>query len=373
MKLSINQNHLLLFKAAFSDAKAAKAALQQWQNEQLWEDLDWTTRSILPLLAIRFPKDSSCFDRYKTYYQRNWVDNLIKFEKLNIIFKELSLAKIPICLLKGSAMMLYYYKNMGMRPVSSDIDILFPEECLLNAMQILEKHGLQPTSVYKYSGAEFKQQVLTKDKNIINFHHAINYNSQDLHIDVHWKISPYLKDAHFYQLRSRMQAISLNDCTVYLLSLEEQFIHTCFHGMSQLSSYQKLWWLMDVLFLLDNKRFKFDWKKVYDFSVQYDVNLYIINALELIKEINPKLVPHELEFYFVQKQKFNMAKLHYNISHQHNKYIRQLGSYYRIFYTHQIGALKKINPIVFMHFIKNYFGFSSTLEAIKHIFKQKKS
>jgi hypothetical protein len=365
--------HLLLFKAGFSEAGEAQEALQQWQQHYQRTDLDWTTRSILPLLVQRFPKSNPDFDRYRAYYQQTWLVNLVKFNKLNIILKQFNEAQIPVCLLKGSAMLLHYYKNMGMRPGASDIDLLIPKESLLAAMQILERHKMKPTSIYKHSGPQFSQLLVNQDEHILRFHHAINYNSLDMNIDLHWRMSPYLKDIDFSSLKPRMQTITLNQQPVYLLSLADHFIHTCFHGMSQISSSQKLWWLMDLLYLLDNEHLNLDWDGVYVLSKQFKVEAYVMAALDIVKAINPHLVPEELVLYYQQSQSTKKSLLQFKLQHHQIKLIKQLSSYYYMFYANQPRGLQRINPLLFMRFIQNYFGFTSTKEVMAHFLRQKRN
>lgn len=367
----LNEKHLILFKAAFDTEPSASKALLKWQGLYQNKDLDWTTRSLLPLLVQRFPKSIPNFERYRTYYQQTWLENFIKFKKFQTILNKLNAANIPVCLLKGSAMLLHYYKNLGMRPGASDIDLFIPKESLFEAIKVLEECGLKANSVYKYNGSQYRQHIINQDKNILRFHHAINYSCLNMDIDLHWKLSPYLRNSDFSNLKPSMQTITLNQQNVYLLSLAHHFIHISFHGMSQITSCQKLWWMMDILYLLSQYKSKIDWQSVYKISKKHHIEKYILHTLYEINRINSSLTPQELLKHYQKKNIPFISILKFKLHHQNIKYIRQFISYYSIFFNNQPSLMRRLNPFIFISFIQNYFGFSSKKAIFKHLYKQR--
>jgi len=366
----LSSKQLLLFKAAFAEKEDALNALEQWKIQHDSGDLDWATRSLLPLLVQRFPKQTPDFNRYRRYYQQTWLNNLLKFNKLRSLLKELHDANIPVCLLKGAAMLLHYYKNMGMRPGISDIDLLIPRSSLPLAINILERNGMCATSVYKHAGPNFAKLVRNQDSQIMLFHHAINYDSLDMNIDLHWRMSPYIPKVDFESLRKNMQVMVINQHPVYLLSIEDHFVHTCFHGATQISVHAKLWWIMDMLYLLSNQKKTIDWNQVYVLSKRYKVDGYIANALEIVRLINPKLLPTLLLSKYQKSFVTKIRLLQFKIHHHKIKLIKQLFCYHYLFRANQSSYIRSVNPLAFFTFIQDYFGFSSATEVMRHVKNQ---
>ena len=358
----LSKKHKLLFQASFLEKEEALIALNEWKKHYQRSDLDWTTRSILPLLVQRLPKNMTDFDRYRSYYQQTWLLNLVKLARLKKILNDLANADVPVCLLKGTTMLVYYYKNMGMRPGMSDVDLLIQKSALPRAMKVLESHGMVPSSVYRHTGPEFRNLISKRDSCVLKYHHAINYNILDMNIDLHWRVSPYIKSSSFDNLRERMQVIPLGEKFVYMLSPEEHFIHTCFHGIAQISSHCKLWWVIDILYLLANKKDLFDWESVFKLSQSYKVDAYVMHALIVISEINIKLSPDTLLMRYQESLITKFRCIQFSLHHHKIKFVKQFCCYYYLFCSNQSSKLNYFNPILFVRFIKSYFGFSSLKE-----------
>lgn len=365
----IEEKHQLLFKAAFGPEHIIKSAFDQWMQQYSLTDLDWSSRFILPLLVQYFPEKPKVFDKFTRYYQQTWLDNLKRIDQLKFLINDFHKHSIPVCLLKGTAMLLFYYKNFGMRPGISDTDMLVPMGKLTDAIKILKEHGYRPVSTFRHSGHAFEKRVMDRDANIMRYHHAITYQKGNDNIDLHWKCSPLIKNSYYEALSPNMQKLVLEGNPVYALSPEYQIMHISLHGVTQISDWKKTWWIIDLLYLLKSGKHVINWEKLYALVKQYHSEPFFIEAMKTIYDINPQLIP--LSDSSLSKRLPTSKFLQYqnNLMQSSRKTLRQLGFYSCLFSrSHTPFRLKS-----FFHsfiFLKAFFGFQRKTDIFAHIFKE---
>src|SRR5690606_26825474 len=79
----------------------------------------------------------------KSVYRHTWSRNQMLFSRGKEALKALQAASIPAALLKGAAMTLGYYRDLGLRALG-DIDILVPFAEAQKALELLIGLGFRP-------------------------------------------------------------------------------------------------------------------------------------------------------------------------------------------------------------------------------------
>lgn len=365
----IEEKHQLLFKAAFGPEHITKSAFDQWMQQYSLTDLDWSSRFILPLLVQYFPEKPKVFDKFTRYYQQTWLDNLKRIDQLKFLINDFHMRSIPVCLLKGTAMLLFYYKNFGMRPGISDTDMLVPRDKLIDAIKILKEHGYRPVSTFRHSGHAFENHVMQGDANVMRYHHAITYQKGNDNIDLHWRCSPLIKGSYYEGLATNMQKLVLEGNPVYALSPEYQVMHISLHGVTQISDCKKTWWIIDLLYLLKSKKHVINWEKLCAVVKQYHSEPFFIEAMKVIYDINPHLLPLSPSSLAKTLPASKLLRWQNNLMQSSRKTLRQLG-FYSCLFSRSLTPFGWRSFLQAFVFLKAYFGFQRKTEVFARIFNK---
>src|ERR1700730_5129597 len=142
----------LLLQACFLDGPDAIAAWTQWRGHVDPEQLDEDSSRLLPMLYDALRKHGISdpgMGRLKNAYRQTWYDNTLRFHLAATVLRALHEAGIQTMLLKGPALVLRYYGDVGLRPME-DVDILVPTHLGPAAIDILK--GLGWTPVFELVG-----------------------------------------------------------------------------------------------------------------------------------------------------------------------------------------------------------------------------
>ncbi|MCD6291042.1 MAG: nucleotidyltransferase family protein [Anaerolineae bacterium] len=121
------------------------------RGTSLGADWDWVVedpdlRSLLPLIHYAFPDDAlplsdAARQRCAQAYYHTASRNTLIYQELSRVLDILGASPpIPVILIKGSALALTLYPNIGLRPMS-DVDMLVPEDRLDEAVERLQASG----------------------------------------------------------------------------------------------------------------------------------------------------------------------------------------------------------------------------------------
>lgn len=248
MTLTLNQT--LLLKSCFLDQ--GTDYFNQWLSLFDESDLDQHTRAVIPILSSAIPIDliSPMLNRkLARYKQQSWLLNSKKWQQLKPIFYELSQVGVTCCLLKGAAMTLFYYQNIGQRPEHADIDILIKKEDINHVVNVLKKHGftLQPSFLWNRNELE---HTVCQGGAVLNSLHALHYVKDRLVIDVHWHLLPIIHPICYRALENSMLAQAKFGTKLYYLCPEMQLIHAATHAAIQNTECQSINGTIDLCYLL---------------------------------------------------------------------------------------------------------------------------
>ena len=155
-----------LLRAALLSGPAALQAWQVWkdQNGDL-DRLDSGSRRLLPLLFFNLRANRVSDPQMaplKALYRQTWYRNQNLFYQIADVLEALRSAGIPTMILKGAALGVLHYGDLGLRPMA-DFDILVPTAQIEQTYAELGQRGWRCTS----SVANVQQ--MTSVRHALNF------------------------------------------------------------------------------------------------------------------------------------------------------------------------------------------------------------
>jgi hypothetical protein len=257
-----------LLQACLFPQREAEKAWNSWLKLVDIENLDPASLKLLPLAYRNLSNlKGPVLDRCRGYYRKTWLQNQLNWKEVKSSLDPLVERGIQVVLLKGMAMILAYYEDLGARTIG-DIDILVRTEDLPIVQKIFKQNGL------RQSNPRFDLQ----DKQQIARWHAISFLDEGgRDIDLHWSFihehSPLLDQAVLRQARA------LN--SYFIPSPTHLFLQTCIHG-AKFSPIPLIRWVADAVTLL--KRASIEWDELVYLVKEAHIALPMVHALEYLAE-----------------------------------------------------------------------------------------
>jgi hypothetical protein len=280
----ITKEQELLLKASLFEGDKFIYAWEKWKSCVNFEQIDPGSYRLLPLLyqnLVKHKIKDPLTERLKGIYRRTWFENQILSRQAIKLLELFYSEGIKTIILKGFALIHFYYKDYGLRPMS-DFDILVPTNQAVEAVNFIRKLGW--TSEYKFP------------EKIIPIMHSCGYtNSYGLHhLDLHWHLliescQPD-DDDDFWDgaFQTKIKNIS-----VYVLNPADFFLHICIHGMKW-SIIPPFRWVADAMFVLNLTKHEFDWNRLITQAKKRRLLFPLLNGLEyLVNNFNAP-VPTEI-------------------------------------------------------------------------------
>jgi hypothetical protein len=235
--------HELLVRAAIEDGERARMAWAQWIASVDMEKLDVASRRILPLLyrnLQRLGVEHPQMSNFSRSYRHAWAHNQVAMRHLEQIVDSFEKQGISTMLLKGAALIVRYYPDLGTRPMA-DFDLLVPVPQTDAAIALLNEQGWHTDQPLK---------VLSTEKRApfhgIGFFHENKAMGCDLHWHImHIHLSP-IYDAPMWEAAV---PVKVGNTQTRALCPEHQLIHLFFNGCVNEGG-ANMRWLADALVVL---------------------------------------------------------------------------------------------------------------------------
>jgi len=243
----------LLLRAALLEGQDCIEAWQTWKSCVDVQNLDLGSKRLFPLL-YRNLQDHGLQDpllpALKSAYRRTWRDNQLLFHEVSTLLTSLHARGIETIVLKGAALALLYYKDVGLRPMN-DFDVMVPERQRSEAMAVMRDLGWRPMPR--------SPEALTEGYlSIVNGHGFEHASGREC--DLHWHLLPECcqtgADDDFWE-----KAEPFEICRILTRSLApaDQLLHVCVHGV-EWNPVPPLRWIVDSLMIL--KSANIDWNRL---------------------------------------------------------------------------------------------------------------
>jgi hypothetical protein len=168
-------DQLLLLRAALGVGADALEAWATWRARVDVEKLDRESVRLLPLLyrnLRRLGVDAAATARYASVYKQTWALNRMLFHAGAGVLAALARQQIDTLVLKGAALALLHYQDVGARAME-DVDVLIAPARRREAQAVLVAHG-------------FRAAVETGPAFVAGYHSCGFKNAAGRAIDLHW-------------------------------------------------------------------------------------------------------------------------------------------------------------------------------------------
>jgi len=275
----------LLLKAALFKGQAAKDAWQKWESKNKIEQIDYGSYRLIPLLHHNLKVegiDHAYKEKFKKIHIKSWANNRMLFEKLSPLLSIFHENDIQTIILKGAPLIVRYYKDIGLRPMS-DLDILIPTHEAHKAIHLLQKLGWV---------AALNPLEKSLDSYIL-LRHALEFkNLAKFEMDLHWHLlkmclSPDA-DQEFWD---GAIPIEFNDVFSQCLNPADNLFHICIHGAFP-NKVPPIRWIADAFMVLRSGE-EIEWNRILVQAQRLHMILPIKAAMQYLHDVFHAPIPDD--------------------------------------------------------------------------------
>lgn len=251
----ITKQQRLLLRAALLSGQDAIHAWENWIANVDIDRIDTGSYRLLPLLYHNLhihQIDHPLMQKLRGTHRAAWYKNQMLFKRLCVFVKAFESIGIKTLVLKGAALIVFYYKDFGMRPMA-DCDVMIPEEQVATATNILKERNWRPLYVWPNHLQEERRHYV----------HADTFVDQSgFVIDLHWHaISTCLEKGADNDFWNSAIPIQLDGIPTLALNSTDQLFHVCAHGGMRWDPLPGLRWVADAMMILNSRR-EIDWDRL---------------------------------------------------------------------------------------------------------------
>jgi Uncharacterised nucleotidyltransferase len=267
----------LLLRAVLLEGDAARGAWDRWRALDELEHLDEGCHRLLPLLYLKLVDlgvDDPMVARLKGVYRQSWARNQILFRQAGVIIGALHRAGIETIALKGVALSVLHYRDLGARPME-DADVLVPRDLSGEAIEVLCNAGWVPSS--------------NRPEIVLRARHAEAFANEDGgRLDLHW-------DALFHPGRDEEFWVAAVPAEVAgtptrALGPADQLLHVCLHGAAW-NGFARAYpdkashvrWVADAVTVLGTSP-ELDWSRVVEQGQRRRLTVALAETLSYLRE-----------------------------------------------------------------------------------------
>jgi hypothetical protein len=253
------------------DPARLSASLTEWLRSSTPDQLvDWIEREgVASLCGYQLkrlhpdvpPEGLNVAKRLIGAYYRTTARNVLRYHHLGLLLEEFDQAGLSVLMLKGAALALSVYPEVGLREMS-DVDLLVRPEQLQTADRLLTIEGYQAVDRSAIDLARPPSEHLT----------TLDY--RDLQgvkpaIHLHWHLinstvphADYSRRIDLEGVWARAGRLLLKNRSILELSPSDAVLYLSEHAMRVSHSLNRLMWLADLAWLIDRRRDQLDWNEI---------------------------------------------------------------------------------------------------------------
>lgn len=277
-----------MLRAALMPNTAGRESWEKWIASVDIDHLDAGSFRMIPLLyrnLKRIGVESPLLGRFKGIYRRAWYENQVAMHKLSGLLREFHEIGIRTLILKGAALALLYYRDLGLRPMS-DLDVLVPANKAIDAMGLLRKTGWKPEK-------DLLERV-TQDYLLAAKACNLARNESDIKLDLHWHVfQECLEPDSDVDLWERSLPVACSDVATLALSPADQLLHICAHAM-EWNAIAPMRWVADAFTVISTTP-DLDWSSVLAQARQRRLVLTLQYMLPYLRHLVDVPVPENVE------------------------------------------------------------------------------
>jgi len=271
-----------LLLACFAPEEAARAALDRCSRELAGTECGPAAMALLPLVYRRWPEvQNNVVHVGKGAYFTTWNRNREGMAELAGIAARFGEEGIRWMALKGAALAVRQYRDLGLRPMT-DVDVLVRPADLERAIGVLSLTG------YRAENGATSDAIVRQAR----VRHACQFfRGQDSNFDLHWRpVSRCYSPEVTRSFWEGAETVCFGGHSMLVPSASDQLFHVCVHGL-QWDWTRKIRWIADALTIL---REPMDWERIRQLAEWAQMSFRLADALELLRERFGAPVPPDM-------------------------------------------------------------------------------
>jgi hypothetical protein len=269
-----------LLLAAFAPEEIAAGALRRCAQDV--NDAADFAIALLPLVYRRWPDtDNPVVELGRRAYFTTWSRNRERMAQLEELASAFQRDGIRWMALKGAALALRHYADLGLRPMS-DVDLLVHREDLSRAVFQLETAGYRAEEDATHDAILRQARVR---------HGWQFFGAPDWNVDLHWRPLNRCWSPEVARLFWEGAAtVSFGGRDILVPSPSDQLFHVCVHGL-QWDWTRKVRWVADALTIL---REPVDWERIRRIAMESQWSFRLGKALAFLRDRFHAPIPPDL-------------------------------------------------------------------------------
>ncbi|NUM34003.1 MAG: nucleotidyltransferase family protein [Candidatus Brocadiae bacterium] len=311
----------LLLKAALNLGQDAIESWEEWKRREDIDRIEDASYRLFPLAYHNLQKQGSkdpLLEKLKGVYRLTWYRNQLLFHRTNAVLSAFQSHSIPMLVLKGVPLVLFYYKDHGLRPMN-DFDVLVPKSQISLACETLFELGWK-----------VKDETLER---YLSLYHCIPFvNKEGFEIDLHQsmlQLSPQnTADEDFWQ---ESIPATIDKVNIRILQPTDTLFHVCTHG----ATWEKLnliRWVADAMTILRSPDVPIDWKRLLQTSRKQESVLAMRDTLVYLSQTFHAPIPADVLEEFQRQPARTMERIVYYTGTSEKR--MHLGFLFKCWYIH---------------------------------------
>jgi hypothetical protein len=275
----------LLLRAALLQGRPALDAWQGWKSQADIDHLDPGSFRVLPQLYQNLTSlqvQDPLMRKLKGIYRRSWYTNQLALRDLAGLLQGFAAAGIDSLLLKNVALVLCYYRDIGLRPVD-DLEVLVRIEHALAAMAVMTGLGWEPL-------AGVPSSELVKTGAPCSAWKAPRGQSFTLYWRVAWEGCEPGAEAEWWEGAT---SVVYADVQAHVLNPADQLLHVCM-AWAEWHTVPAFRWAADAMTILHRAGSDLDWDRLMSRARNWGMTLPVRDTLHCLRRLLDAPFPSEL-------------------------------------------------------------------------------
>lgn len=254
----------------------------EWRKNVSFEDIDFATLRLLPLLYLRlrhFTIQDEITGRIKGAYRLCWYKNQRLIRVTQTLIEQLQAEQIPVLCLKGLPLLETVYHDAGAR-FMGDADLLIEKKHVNRAASFMQRNGWEPLNPGHVHVRTFSDAHMRRFKEI-----AFKHKENGSEVDLHWKIFDSrqrdIHDSTTEHIWNDAIPMQIGSASCFRPCTEDLLIHIIVHGAAY-NTNRPIRWITDAVHLMNSE--SINWEKLLERTKIYKKAVEIQTAFRYLSE-----------------------------------------------------------------------------------------
>ncbi|HEY7535176.1 MAG TPA: nucleotidyltransferase family protein, partial [Thermodesulfobacteriota bacterium] len=266
----------LLLQASLLQGNVATDAWLTWKSIVDLNNIDPGSYRLFPILYFNLRLngiEDPLMNIFQWVYHNTLCKNRMLFQNISELLNCFYNEGIQIMLLKGTSLILLYYKDYGLRPMI-DVDILVHTGETSDTIRLLSKLGwnstITPLKGFTNIGFLSKLGWTPRERPFEDFskeyfsvRHAHDFvNPNKFTLDLHWHLLHGYNDENSdFDFWDGAIKTRIDDFPTFALNPTDQLLHVCAHGV-RWDPVTPIRWIADAVTILKKAQHEIDWDRM---------------------------------------------------------------------------------------------------------------